>query len=485
MRIHPPFLLLSLSLAIALPFLAAASSSSSASHSSDHLASANDLQLVNVANSGPEAAAAADFSSHAQRSRPPKRRHRSPSRSLVPSAAELGRGPVHPVASVASEPRSKSSKVAPVSITQALPKLTKRLDKRLDKKQTSKKTPKRTSKKTSKKTNNSTTRSIKRAASPSSTRASPRLSSKSSVHPLPPLPKNARLLLLPNPNSVWQAGTYQTVRWSKKYMAYLPADTTVDIILVNAKTNQKVVSLKRFVPFKAGAVQVLVPAKLSAIMNSGRATLFVLVLELYHGRSQRQITSTLSLDQYSQQQQQQRERRQPNTPNVKDSEKTERWSNMVRRSDINIAPTATSSSNGSRMVARDIDNAANRDSNPIQDSKVVNSRGNIIGGQHHGISEQVHGRLLARGTHRDLNNNDYYLGAVEERSLDFLPDEMRQEYPSTVQALDLEHTFGLHQKVYRLTPYTLEWRMPARVTELLEYTRHIQSLAGWSRNSGE
>ncbi|KAF9380295.1 hypothetical protein CPC16_010379 [Podila verticillata] len=221
---------------------------------------------------------------------------------------------------------------------------------------------------------------------------------------------NTPLLLLPDANSVWQAGSSQRVAWSrKKYSRAMPADTTVDIILVDANTNQKLFSLKRFVPFSRGAAQVLVPH----VVPEGVS--FVLVLELYHGRSQEQVGSTAPVSNRS----------------------------IVRRSDVNI------SSGPSRKYARD---------------GMINSP---YGSR--SPNDQSSGSY-------DLYENDYYSPASSDRPLDFLPDEMRQEYPNVRQPLELEHTFGLHQKVYTLTPYTLEWKLPPRVVELLEYSRTLAAL---------
>ncbi|KAF9436825.1 hypothetical protein BGZ76_002862 [Entomortierella beljakovae] len=61
---------------------------------------------------------------------------------------------------------------------------------------------------------------------------------------------------------------------------------------------------------------------------------------------------------------------------------------------------------------------------------------------------------------------------------------MREEYPNTVRPLELYHTFGLHQKVYTSTPYTLEWKIPERIKELLDYTHLIQASAA-SKNSNQ
>lgn len=82
------------------------------------------------------------------------------------------------------------------------------------------------------------------------------------------------------------------------------------------------------------------------------------------------------------------------------------------------------------------------------------------------------------GSHHDINDNDYYLGSAEERPFEFLPDELRQEYPTTVKPLELDHAFGLRQRVYTMTPYTLEWRIPERVEELLDYSARVQKALG-------
>ncbi|KAG0334050.1 hypothetical protein BG000_008680 [Podila horticola] len=192
----------------------------------------------------------------------------------------------------------------------------------------------------------------------------------------------------------------------------MPADTTVDIVLVDANTNERLFSLKRFVPFSRGAAQVWVPR----VVPEGVS--FVLVLELYHGRSQEQVGSTV--------------------PPTASSPKS---SSIVRRSDINI------SSGSGHKYAR--------------------------GG---GANSPYGGRSPSNENSRDVYENDYYSPASEDRPLDFLPDEMRQEYPNVQQPLELQHTFGLHQKVYTLTPYTLEWKLPPRVVELLEYSKTLAEL---------
>lgn len=261
------------------------------------------------------------------------------------------------------------------------------------------------------------------------------------------------------------------MRWNRKYTKSLPADTTVDIVLIDAQTNKKVASLKRFVPFKKGGSQVWVPTTIP------EGTSFVLVLELYRGRSKEPITSTSpsasaappppaagaeagSPYRYHQGQEQGGEpsdalpgssndggpvsSQQPAATTTADV-----LSRIVRRSDINIAPAASK---------RDIPRYPPGSSNS-------NDRSNL----------PSNNKALT-GSHHDMNHDDFYTGASQERSMEFLPDELRQEYPNTIQPLTLEHTFGLHQKVYTLTPYTLEWKIPERVAELLEYTRQAQAL---------
>lgn len=313
-----------------------------------------------------------------------------------------------------------------------------------------------------------------------------------------PLPKkNTPLLILPDSHSVWQTGSYQTVRWNRKYTNSLPADTTVDIVLIDSKTNKKVTSLKRFVPFKKGGSQVWVPT------NIPEGASFVLVLELYRGRSQESVTSTASASSLSSSndsaaapakagspyryhkggQEQQggnpsdaaastgsgnsnsggsvsSQGQQP-TAAAAATTTADVLSRIVRRSDINIAPAASK-----RDITRYPPGSySNSNSNP-------NSYDNV---NNNGRTSNPPSKS-ATGSHHDINHDDFYTGASQERSMEFLPDELRQEYPNTLRPLTLEHTFGLHQKVYTLTPYTLEWKIPERVMELLEYTRQAQTL---------
>ncbi|KAG0294220.1 hypothetical protein BGZ96_001593 [Linnemannia gamsii] len=305
---------------------------------------------------------------------------------------------------------------------------------------------------------------------------------------LPSPKKNTPLLILPDSRSVWQTGSYQTVRWNRKYIKSLPADTTVDIVLIDSKTNKKVSSLKRFVPFKKGGSQVWVPT------NIPEGTSFVLVLELYRGRSQESVTSTASASsssssndsaaapakagspyRYHQGSQEQQGGNpsdaaastgsgssnsggsvssQGQQPTPAAATTADVLSRIVRRSDINIAPAASK-----RDIPRYPPGSYPNSNNANSNDRTSNTPSKSVTGSHH-----------------DINHDDFYTGASQERSMEFLPDELRQEYPNTLRPLTLEHTFGLHQKVYTLTPYTLEWKIPERVAELLEYTRQAQAL---------
>jgi hypothetical protein len=272
------------------------------------------------------------------------------------------------------------------------------------------------------------------------------------------------------------------VRWNRRYTKSLPADTTVDIVLIDSKTNKKVSSLKRFVPFKKGGSQVRVPT------NIPEGTSFVLVLELYRGRSQESVTSTASSSsssssddsaaapaktgspyRYHEGGQEQQGGRGGGSSNNDGSVSSQGQqptaaattttadvlSRIVRRSDINIAPAASK-----------------RDIPRYPPGSYADPYNNV---NNNGRSSNPPSKTTT-GSHHDINHDDFYTGASQERSMEFLPDELRQEYPNTLRPLTLEHTFGLHQKVYTLTPYTLEWKIPERVAELLEYTRQAQAL---------
>ncbi|KAF9197244.1 hypothetical protein BGZ49_002406, partial [Haplosporangium sp. Z 27] len=295
---------------------------------------------------------------------------------------------------------------------------------------------------------------VKRAPPATSDNTSPS-KYRSPKTPSTSIPKTP-LLLLPDSRSVWQAGSYQSVKWSLKYSKSLPKDTTVDIVLVDSKSNRKIASLKRFVPFKKGSAQVWVPVKLP------EGASFVLVLELYRGRSQEQVTTSVASSS-THSPYQDTDLSSPNkvsddVHNIDQSipsTSTDILSRVVRRSDINISP-------GKRGDSPD----------PLYAGS--SAKANSVG---------TFGTSKA-GAHHDVNSDDYYTGASTERPFEFLPEEMREEYPNTVLPLELDHTFGLYQKVYSMTPYSLKWKIPSRIQELLDYTRKVQSTANlWNKNA--
>ncbi|KAF9933106.1 hypothetical protein BGZ75_003930 [Mortierella antarctica] len=276
------------------------------------------------------------------------------------------------------------------------------------------------------------------------------------------------LLLLPDSRSVWHTGSYQTVQWSRKYARNLPKDTTVDIVLVDANTNRKILSLKRFIPFRKGSAQVWVPVKMPEGVS------FVLVLELYRGRSQEQVTTTVSAGSAPSSSSYQRETATKGGLGGQDAStgaagsaalsstkpSSDVFSTVVRRSDINI-------SSSSRRVARDISQPGNNNDNNKGEN--MDSRGIAAADD--------------PDPHHDINDNDYYSNPLEERPYEFQPEENREEFPNTVRPLELEHTFGLHQKVYTMTPYTLEWRVPSAVQEILDYAeKRLKLMADKSIN---
>ncbi|KAG0329509.1 hypothetical protein BG004_002321 [Podila humilis] len=251
------------------------------------------------------------------------------------------------------------------------------------------------------------------------------------------LPTNTPLLTFPDPDTVWQAGSTQRIQWSRKYKRALPADTTVDIVLVNAQTNERLFSLKRYVPFARGMTQIVVPKVVPENVS------FVLVLELYHGRSQELVVgSTNATAAYA-----------PPAATATTTTSTTTTitrSSLVRRSDISISAARahkSSTSSDSSWSSSSSSSGSNPSSNNNQ----------------HGASAAAYDGA-----------EDFY--TPTNSPYDFWPDEMRQEYPNVSPPLELEHSFGLHQKVYTLTPYTLEWKLPPRVKELLDYSKQLAIL---------
>ncbi|CAO3569896.1 unnamed protein product [Mortierella alpina] len=186
---------------------------------------------------------------------------------------------------------------------------------------------------------------------------------------------------------------------------------------------------------------------------------FVLVLELYRGRSQEQVTTTVSAGTFPSSSSYQGETARKGGLGGQDAStgaaaatgaaalsstkpSSDVFSTVVRRSDINI-------SSSSRKVLRDV-------------SHPGTNAGENADAQRMAATDDS-------DPHHDINDNDYYNNPLEERPFAFQPEENREEFPNTVRPLELEHTFGLHQKVYTMTPYTLEWRVPSAVQEILDY----------------
>ncbi|KAF9427846.1 hypothetical protein BGZ94_004030 [Podila epigama] len=256
------------------------------------------------------------------------------------------------------------------------------------------------------------------------------------------------LLLLPGPQSVWLAGSSQWVKWSRKHNKTFPPDTTIDIVLVDSTTNKKIFSLKRFIPLSKGAVKIRVPTTIPADVS------FVLVLELYHGRSQQQLASSHDL---------------PPASIPMHSSTT------IRNGNGNGSGSGNGNGNGN-------ENNRNRTRPGPETGRLssISRRSDIsilpVKSPRHGSPDQPMGAGLDSSAIHDLALDIYYNPSSQNRPLDFLPDEMRQEYPNVRQVLELKHTFGLHQKVYTLTPYTLEWKLPRRVRELFEYSKTLATL---------
>ncbi|KAF9311855.1 hypothetical protein BG003_006900 [Podila horticola] len=219
--------------------------------------------------------------------------------------------------------------------------------------------------------------------------------------------------------SIWQAGSLQLVKWSRKYAKRLPNDTTVDIVLMDSRTNRKVHSLKRFVPYAKGSALVYVPDKIQQDVTLG------LTLELYHGKGQQPIASSVIATATG-------------TPHQEeDGARSSALTSLMRRSEIHIAQDAKG---------------------PFSETTIQHDR------KRDDENDEPGNNKLRRGD-----------------SLVVLPREMREEYPNTLPPLELDHSFGVHQKVYTMAPYTLAWKVPARVQELLEYTENQHLLNSFNR----
>ncbi|KAG0239987.1 hypothetical protein BGW41_007382 [Actinomortierella wolfii] len=302
---------------------------------------------------------------------------------------------------------------------------------------------------------------------------------------------NASLILLPNPKTVWHAGSTQTVKWSRKYAKQLPADTTVDIVLVDARTNRKLHSLKRFIPFAKGSASVWVPTQIQEGIS------YVLVLELYRGRSQDQVSvesriasspsagdaplsssssppssdagvgagvgtgtkTTSAVEQHDSAPTTSQDKKQlPTTKSSPSSSQHQSSSSekrtILRRSEINIAHRSRKVPRGnpwsSSSDTRNND-SANRQSYPNQRQQQQQAPPHASNGD-----RDVHSPSSSAWDHKDRH------------PYEFMPEEMRREFPGIDPPLDIEHTFGTHQIVVTKSPYTISWKVPQRVADWLE-----------------
>ncbi|KAG0274659.1 hypothetical protein BGZ95_009574 [Linnemannia exigua] len=308
------------------------------------------------------------------------------------------------------------------------------------------------------------------------------------------------LLIIPPPRSVWHAGSVQLVKWSKTYARRLPKDTTVDIILADAKTNQKIVSLKRFIPFRKGSAQVWVPSKIPD--NEDASASYVLVLDLFHGKSQQPITvdsskvaaaAGASLSSEPAHSSSETHLASTATTTTAATATTSTQSNgaatgagrggrartitpeaiapatgqgasskkslpsILRRSDINIYKRAIPPSSSMTTTTTTSSSATTERENHRIAANAASARADTLpqpytGHQHNEYDDDYHNANQEAPVFNDFDN---YL---------------RQEYPNVIQPIELEHSFGVHQKVYSRAPYTLEWKLPTRAAELLDYT---------------
>ncbi|KAF9956082.1 hypothetical protein BGZ72_003061 [Mortierella alpina] len=251
-----------------------------------------------------------------------------------------------------------------------------------------------------------------------------------STSPAVPTATELPLLLLPDSNSVWQAGSVQQVQWSKKYTKQFPKDTTIDIVLTDAKTNKKIHSLKRYVPYRKGAAQVWVPSKLPDGVS------YVLVLELFHGRGPKPIAfnSTILGSNLS-------SKSSPSpTATAKESERSSSSSGSASSSTESKSVKAPPS-----IVRRSEINIARRRRRDARNSLSLTPS-----------TPSIHASLEA-------NDIGYF---HEDKGVQLL--DLR--IPGVIQPIEIEHNFGVHKHVFSQTPYMLRWIVPARVMELLNYS---------------
>ncbi|KAF9131542.1 hypothetical protein BGW39_001653 [Mortierella sp. 14UC] len=335
-------------------------------------------------------------------------------------------------------------------------------------------------------------------------RSSPLLLSKKSTSPYSPSTPTKRqqqqrqqqattldfdkpLLIIPPPRSVWHAGSVQLVKWSKTYARRLPKDTTVDIILADAKTNKKIVSLKRFIPFRKGSAQVWVPSKIPD--NADASASYVLVLDLFHGKSQQPITvdsakAAVAAGASSESVNSSLENHPASTATPDSTDSNDATTGTGARA---ITPEAITTATGPGVSSKkslpsilrrsDINIYKRAIAPPSSAIATTTSSSTETERENHRIAAN----LAAADTRANVppqpnsghHHNDGYSNDNSNRETPAFYDfdnYLRQEYPNVIQPLELEHSFGVHQKVYSRAPYTLEWKLPTRAAELLDYT---------------
>ncbi|KAF9546547.1 hypothetical protein EC957_009624 [Mortierella hygrophila] len=271
----------------------------------------------------------------------------------------------------------------------------------------------------------------------------------------------------------------------------LPKDTTVDIILADAKTNKKIVSLKRFIPFRKGSAQVWVPSKIPD--NEDASASYVLVLDLFHGKSQKAVTvesakasaaaAASSLAAFSSSSSSEKDR--PASTSRTSTTTELDGAGAETAADVPETTTGGSSASSKKSLPSvlrrsDINIYKRAVPSPPSSSSVTTSTSATTTRENHRITPPV---PLADGARADVPPPQPYTGHHHNDDLDtFDPDTintapyynfdnyLRQEFPNVIQPIELEHSFGVHQKVYSRAPYTLEWKIPTRAAELLEYT---------------
>ncbi|KAG0302695.1 hypothetical protein BGZ97_002215 [Linnemannia gamsii] len=291
----------------------------------------------------------------------------------------------------------------------------------------------------------------------------------------------------------WHAGSVQLVKWSKNYARQLPKDTTVDIILADAKTNKKIFSLKRFIPFRKGSAQVWVPSKIPDNEDAS----YVLILDLFHGKSQKPVavdsakasaatvSASLSSSSESEIVKPVSTTRASTTgsngaeaaaavpeaitpADAKGGSANSKKSlpSILRRSDINIYKRAIPSppSSSATTTSTSSTTSATRENHRIAAAAADSARADVL------PPSQPYTGHHQTGDLADDDSIDPNQAAASYYNNYGHDNYLRQEFPNVIHPIELEHSFGVHQKVYSRAPYTLEWKVPSRAAELLDYT---------------